>query len=138
MSQERITVRAMVKAPRQKVWDCYTQPHHITRWNFADESWQCPHATNDVRVGGTYNARMEARDGSMGFDFVAIYTEVSEGHQFSYEFGNRQATVTFEESAEGTEVVISFEPETEHSLELQQAGWQSILNRFQSYAEVGS
>jgi uncharacterized protein YndB with AHSA1/START domain len=135
MAQEKITIKSTVSASKQKVWDYYTQPEHITNWNFADLSWHCPSATNDLTVGGRYVARMEARDGSFGFDFDAVYTEINIGENFTYEFGGRYATVTFIEINEQTEVVITFDPETENSIELQRAGWQSILNNFKNYTE---
>ncbi|HRN33980.1 MAG TPA: SRPBCC family protein [Saprospiraceae bacterium] len=130
-----ITIKALIKADAQKVWDYYTLPHHIIRWNFADPGWHCPKAENDLRPGGTYKARMEAKDGSFGFDFEAIYTDVQPGKEFSYEFGGRKASVSFSKNGEETEIVICFDPETTHSIELQRSGWQSILNNFKSYTE---
>lgn len=135
MAQEKITIRSTFSASKQKVWDYYTQPEHITKWNFADPSWHCPSATNDLKVGGRYVARMEAKDGSFGFDFDAVYTEINMGENFTYEFGGRFATVEFIESSGQTEVIITFDPETENSIELQRAGWQSILNNFKNYTE---
>lgn len=131
----KITVSATVNAESNKVWDCYTAPEHITQWNFADPSWHCPRASNDMRVGGTYNARMEAKDGSFGFDFEAVYTEVESGKHFSYEFGGRMATVSFNPTGEQTEVIVTFDAESENPVEMQQAGWQMILNNFKSYTE---
>ncbi len=133
---EPITVKATVVAPRERVWECYTSPAHIMGWNFADPSWHCPRATNDLRVGGTYVARMEARDGSAGFDFEATYTEVVLPLKLVYTFGDRRAAITFEEVAGGTEVVIVFDPEMENSIEMQRQGWQSILNNFKTYVET--
>jgi uncharacterized protein YndB with AHSA1/START domain len=135
MKNEKITVNALVHAPTQKVWQYYTQPEHITKWNFADPSWHCPSATNDMRVGGSYVARMEAKDGSFGFDFDAIYTHIDEGKSFTYEFGGRESKVDFEEQENGTQVWVAFDPENENELELQRAGWQAILNNFKSYTE---
>ncbi len=132
---EKITVRANINANKQKVWDYYTNPAHIVNWNFADQSWCCPVAHNDMRVGGTYFARMEAKDGSFGFDFEAVYTDVQEGARFTYVFGGREAIVTFEEKNEYTEVCVLFDPETENSIDLQAHGWQSILNNFKMYVE---
>ncbi|MGC8823156.1 MAG: SRPBCC domain-containing protein [Bacteroidales bacterium] len=124
---EKITIKAMVNAPKQKVWDYYTQPQHITKWNFADPSWHCPRATNDLKIGGRYVARMEAKDGSFGFDFDAVYIEIREGENFTYEFGGRLATVEFKEINGQTEVTITFDPETVHPIEMQRNGWQSII-----------
>lgn len=135
MSQEKITVSAHVAADKQKVWDYYTQPQHITQWNFADKSWHCPTASNDLTIGGKYIARMEAKDGSFGFDFEAVYTEINHGNSFTYEFGGRYATVVFSSLGTGVEVTITFDPETENAIELQQEGWQAILNNFKTYTE---
>lgn len=136
MDLEKITVQASINADKNKVWDYYTNPKHIVNWNFADPSWCCPRAENDMQVGGKCNARMEAKDGSYGFDFEAIYTEITEGKQFTYEFGGRLARVTFEEEDGKTEVIVTFDPETENSIELQKSGWQAILNNFKNYTEA--
>jgi uncharacterized protein YndB with AHSA1/START domain len=133
--ENNITVQAAIAASKQKVWDYYTQPEHITQWNFADVSWHCPTASNDLRIGGRYVARMEAKDGSVGFDFEAVYSEVSIGNSFSYGFGDRQAKVEFSEQQGMTEVSVTFDPETENSVELQKNGWQAILNNFKAYVE---
>ncbi|MEO9021114.1 MAG: SRPBCC domain-containing protein [Ginsengibacter sp.] len=90
---DKITVSTTISTNVQKVWNYYTNPDHITKWNFAVPSWHCPKATNDIKVGGLYNARMEAKDGSLGFDFEAVYTEIIDGKQFTYEFGGRVAIV---------------------------------------------
>lgn len=136
MNKEKITVEAIVNASKNKTWDHYTLPQHITKWNFADPSWHCPSASNDMRLGGTYKARMEAKDGSFGFDFEATYTELVNGEKFSYEFGGRIATVTFQSENEKTKVVVSFDPETQNPVELQRAGWQAILDNFRKYTEA--
>jgi len=131
----KITVQATIKADRKKVWDYYTLPEHITQWNFADPSWHCPKAENDMKIGGRYCARMEARDGSFGFDFEANYTEIIDGQQFSYGFGGRTATVEFTDLNGETELIVSFDPEDQNPIEMQEAGWQSILNNFKAYTE---
>lgn len=135
MNQTKITVETNIAADLHKTWLFYTSPEHITKWNFADASWHCPSAGNDLKVGGLYSARMEAIDGSIGFDFDAVYTEVVPYKTFTYEFGGRHATVTFLENNETTFVTVSFDPENENSLELQRAGWQAILNNFKTYTE---
>jgi uncharacterized protein YndB with AHSA1/START domain len=135
MNPEKITVTAGVAAEKQKVWEYYTAPEHITQWNFADPSWHCPSASNDMKVGGRYIARMEARDGSFGFDFEAVYTEIIAGETFTYEFGGRKSTVTFQEQNGTTEVCVAFDPETENPIELQRKGWQAILDNFKNYTE---
>jgi uncharacterized protein YndB with AHSA1/START domain len=131
----QITVSARIAAPKKQVWDFYTLPEHITQWNFADPSWHCPSASNDLRVGGTYVARMEARDGSFGFDFAVEYTAIEPEVSFSYVFGDRTATVQFNSDGAGTEVIVTFDPETENPVELQKNGWQAILNNFKKYVE---
>ena len=135
MKPQKITIQSTVAADKQKVWNYYTQPEHITKWNFADPSWHCPTATNDLKVGGRYMARMEAKDGSFGFDFDAIYTEINVGQNFTYEFGGRFATVEFSEINGQTGVTVTFDPETENSIELQRNGWQAILDNFKKYTE---
>jgi uncharacterized protein YndB with AHSA1/START domain len=135
MTQEKITIKVTVLADIQKVWNYYTLPEHITKWNFADPSWHCPTASNDMKVGGQYVARMEAKDGSFGFDFEAVYTEINKEKNFTYEFRGRYATVEFVETNGATEVTVSFDPETENSIELQKNGWLAILNNFKKYTE---
>lgn len=133
---QKIIVSTLVKANIAKAWEYYTKPEHIVNWNFADASWHCPSAINDMSIGGTYKARMEAKDGSFGFDFEARYTEINDMSDFTYEFGDRVARVTFVDKGDDmTEIEITFDPETENSIELQQEGWQSILNNFKKYVE---
>jgi len=134
--ESKIKVSVIVNANLKKVWDYYTQPDHITKWNFALDTWHCPYASNDLRVGGRYLARMEAKDGSFGFDFDATYTDVQHLKRLSYVFGDREATIIFNElNNNQTEVIIYFDPENENSLELQRDGWQAILNNFKRYTE---
>lgn len=131
----QITVKIITSSPLEDCWNAYTLPEHITRWNFADPSWHCPSAQNDLRVGGTYLARMEAKDGSFGFDFEAVYTNVQPMKSFTYTLGGRNATVVFSNIPEGTEIVVSFDPESENPIELQQNGWQAILRQFKFFVE---
>jgi uncharacterized protein YndB with AHSA1/START domain len=133
---ESIIVKTTISADKQKVWDFYTKPEHITNWNFASDDWCCPSASNDLTVGGKYIARMEAKDGSFGFDFEATYTEIKVGDSFSYEFGGRYATVSLNELQEQTELTVIFDPETQNSIDLQRQGWQSILDNFKKYTEA--
>lgn len=132
-----IKINATILAEPKLVWDKYTQPEHITQWNFADPSWCCPSASNDLRVGGKYEARMEARDGSFGFDFWAIYDAVEPHSYMSYTMGDgRKAELFFKpQDTNSTLLEIHFEPETENTLELQQQGWQAILDSFKKYVE---
>lgn len=132
----KITVTATLNAAISKVWDYYTNPSHIVHWNFADPSWHCPSATNEMRVGGLYTARMEALDGSFGFDFNAVYTQITEGKSFVYEFDGRSVSVQFDAQNGQTLVTVSFDPETQNPVELQQQGWQAILHNFKKYTET--
>ncbi|MEY2963317.1 MAG: hypothetical protein RL754_578 [Bacteroidota bacterium] len=134
--KEPILISTLVNQEISKVWEAQTKPEHITGWNFAHESWHCPHASVDLRVGGTYVARMEARDGSFGFDFEAVYTEIDPEKSFVYEFGGRRAHYRFSPQDGGTAVHIEFDPETENSIEDQRNGWQAILNNFKDYCET--
>ena len=117
MKLEKIQVMTSVMADKQKVWDYYTSPEHITQWNFADPSWHCPSASNDMKIGGRYLARMEARDGSSGFDFDAIYTEINILESFTYQFGERFAKIEFNDMNNQIEVIITFDPETENLIQ---------------------
>jgi uncharacterized protein YndB with AHSA1/START domain len=134
----KITVSATVNAPVEKVWDSWTNPEHIIKWNFADPSWHCPSAQNDLRVGGLYSARMEAKDGSFGFDFGAIYDRVVDQKELTYTMGDgRQASTIFESDGNKTNVTTTFDAEDQNPVEMQQGGWQMILNNFKSYTEEG-
>lgn len=130
-----ITVEVSLNLPIEKVWELWTQPKHIMNWNFASEDWHCPRAENDVRTGGRFNSRMEAKDGSAGFDFEGSYDEVKEHELIAYTIGDRKVRVTFVPLGFATLVREEFEPENENSLELQKNGWQSILDNFKKYAE---
>ena len=125
MDTTKITIQAVVAADRQKVWNCYTQPEHITKWNFATDTWHCPAASNDMRVGGKYLARMEAKDGSFAFDFEAVYNEIVDGEKFTYTMpDNREIQVSFEKMDDKTLVTVTFDPENENPVDLQRSGWQ--------------
>ncbi|MBP9740719.1 MAG: SRPBCC family protein [Chitinophagaceae bacterium] len=131
-----ITIQALINADIKKVWNYWTNPQHIINWNFASNDWQCPKAENDVQVGGKYAARMEAKDGSFGFDFTAIYNQVIHLETLIYTMEDgRQATTTFNNQQGKTIVTTTFDAETENPIEMQQAGWQSILNNFKKYTE---
>lgn len=137
MQQTKITIEATIAADTRKVWDYWTNPEHITKWNFATADWQCPAAENNLKVGGRYCARMEAKDGSMGFDFEAIYDEVVDQKTLTYTMGDgRQSTTFFENSDGRTKVTTTFDAEETHDVEMQRAGWQAILNNFKNYVET--
>ncbi len=136
MNIAKITVEATVAATRERVWDCYTNPYHITKWNFASDNWHCPNAKNDLRVGGKYMARMESKDGKWGFDFEAYYLTLNPKESFTYEMTDgRKASVTFTDLGGSTEVTVDFDPENQNPVELQREGWQAILNNFKRYTE---
>lgn len=136
MEATKIQVQANVAADKQKAWDFYTKPEHIVKWNFASDDWQCPRATNDMRVGGKYSARMEAKDGSFGFDFEAVYDEIVPGEKFQYTMPDgRVVNVEFEKNGNSTNVKVLFDAESVNSLELQKGGWQTILDNYKKYAE---
>lgn len=137
MSATRITVSATINAPLEKVWERYTAPDHITKWNFASADWQCPWAKNDLKVGGKYAARMEAKDGSFGFEFEAIYDVVKVNEELSYTMPDgRKATNLFKANGAQTLVETTFDAESENSVEMQKGGWQAILDNFKKYAEA--
>jgi len=131
----KITVEALISAPVQDVWKAYTSPSDIVQWNAASDDWHTTKASVDLCVGGSFSSRMEAKDGSFGFDFAGTYTEVIPNERIAYRFGDRSATVDFSESEDGVRVTISFDPESTHSIEQQRDGWQAILNSFKRYVE---
>jgi uncharacterized protein YndB with AHSA1/START domain len=136
MNYTKLYITANIALKKQIVWDLYTNPLHIINWNFASDDWCCPRASNEVKVGGKYVGRMEAKDGSFGFDFEAIYNEVVVGEYFVYTTpDNRVIKVAFQSIGDSTEVNIEFDAENQNALELQENGWQAILNNFKSYAE---
>jgi len=136
MNFTKITIEAIVNAGIERVWDAYNNPIAITKWNQASSDWHCPSAENDLRVGGKLKSRMEAKDGSFGFDFEGVYDEVDTHKIIAYTMGDgRKATTTFEPVENGTKVTTCFDAETQNAVELQQAGWQSILNSFKQYVE---
>lgn len=134
----RITVETTIAAPIAQVWKAYTTPADIMQWNAASDDWHTPSATVDLREGGAFSSRMEARDGSMGFDFAGTYTKIVEHKLIAYAFGDRMAEVEFTSDPKGTRVRVSFDPEQENSPEMQRQGWQSILDSFKRYVEAKS
>ena len=132
----KITVEATVAASIDKVWESWTAPQHIQKWNNASEDWHTPKATNDLRTGGNFLTRMEAKDGSFGFDFEGTYTEVIKHEFIAYELGDgRKVSITFENYGASTKVVETFDPENENPIDMQKDGWQAILNNFKTYTE---
>src|SRR5690606_8755096 len=123
-----ITVSAHVMVSPEKVWELWNSPQHITKWNNASDNWHSPSDENDLREGGRFNTRMEARDGSMGFDFEGIYDKVIPNEHIAYTLGDgRKITVTFTAKDNSTYVEETFEPENQNPEDFQKAGWQAIL-----------
>ena len=132
-----ITVEATVNAPVEKVWSYFTQPQHVKNWNNASDDWHTPRAENDLQVGGNFVYRMEAKDGSFGFDFGGTYDAVKENEYLEYTIGDgRKVKISFIPQGTSTKVVENFEAETTNSVELQRTGWQSILDNFKKYTEA--
>ncbi len=141
---EKITAQTIVNEPVEKVWDAYNNPKHIVKWAFASEDWKAPKAENDLRVGGKFVTRMEAKDGSAGFDFGGTYSEVvppnpsnpSGQARIAYTMDDgRNAEIDFEEIGNSTAISIAFDPENENPIEMQKNGWQAILENFKKYTE---
>ena len=132
-----LTVQAIVNAPVAKTWDSFTNPDHITKWNQASPDWHSPWSKNDLRAGGAFSTRMEAKDGSFGFEFGGIYDAVEENKYIAYTLGDgRKVTVTFTTEGNVTNVVETFEAEETNPLEMQQGGWQAIMDSFKNYTEA--
>jgi len=133
---KKITIQARIAAPIQSVWSKWTSPEHITKWNFASQDWHCPNATLDLKKGGKASLRMEAKDGSFGFDFAYTFTDVITHQLISYVMEDgRTATTTFTPVGKQVEVQTIFDAEGTHSIDMQRSGWQAILDNFKRYAE---
>ena len=131
----KITVETNVAAPIETVWEAYTTPEDIKQWNAASDDWHTTAASVDLREGGTFSSRMEAKDGSMGFDFGGTYTKIIKHRLIEYSFGGRTAQVVFTSEPSGVGVRVTFDSETTHSTEQQRDGWQAILNNFARHVE---
>ena len=131
----KIVVSTVVAAPIHEVWRAYTTPDDIVRWTAASADWHTTYASVDLRRGGRSSSRMEAKDGSFGFDFAGEYTQVIPHERIDYAFGDRTATVAFSEGADGVTVAVTFDGEETHSQEQQRAGWQAILDNFARHVE---
>jgi uncharacterized protein YndB with AHSA1/START domain len=126
----KIAVEVLVDAPVSKVWSAYVTPEDIVQWNAASDDWHTTKSTVDLRPGGDFSSRMEAKDGSFGFDFAGTYTNIVENELIEYAFGDRAAAVTFSQQEDGVLVTVEFDAEEENEAELQRQGWQAILNNF--------
>ena len=137
MDNSKITIQVTINTDQKKAWEYYTNPQHITHWNFASDDWQCPQASNDLKVGGKYIARMEAKDGSFGFDFAGTYTKIVPQKLIEYAFGDRNATVEFLDDGNAVTVRVTFDAESENPGDMQRGGWQAILDNFKKHVETG-
>ncbi len=132
-----MTVETIINAPLNSVWKKWTSPEHIQHWNFASPDWHCPSAKTDLQVGGEFHYEMAARDGSMSFDFGGTFLQIEEQKSLDILIGDgRKMKVTFASTVMGTKVTEQFEPENENPKEMQQAGWQQILDNFKAYVEA--
>jgi uncharacterized protein YndB with AHSA1/START domain len=132
----KITVETNVAAPIERVWQAYTTPEDIKQWNAASDDWHTTAATVDLREGGVFSSRMEAKDGSMGFDFAGTYTKIIEHKLIEYSFGDREAQVELAPGPDGVKVAVTFDSESTHSIEQQRGGWQAILDNFARHVEA--
>ena len=135
-NQVTVTVETTVERPIEEVWKFWTEPQHITQWSFATDEWHAPKAENDLRAGGTFLTRMEAKDGSFGFDFSGVYDEVRTNEYIGYTLGDgRKVAIAFVSQDNGTKVVETFDAESSNPVEMQQAGWQAFMDNFKKYCE---
>jgi uncharacterized protein YndB with AHSA1/START domain len=132
----KITVETLVKAPIAKVWDAYSSPEDVKVWNTASDDWHTTKSTVDLREGGAFSSRMEAKDGSFGFDFAGTYTKIVPHELIEYVFGDRAGSVEFVTAANGVTVRSTFDAETQYPIEQQRQGWQAILTNFAQYVEA--
>ncbi|QNJ98743.1 SRPBCC family protein [Constantimarinum furrinae] len=131
-----ITIKTEVKASPERVWEVWNNPKHIIKWNSASPDWHTTKAESDLRAGGSFKSRMEAKDGSMGFDFSGIYSEVKAPERLKYKLDDgRKVSVNFEATKAGVRITETFDPETVNPIELQRDGWQAILDNFKAYIE---
>lgn len=136
MSNLKITIEVTIEKKLEQVWNLWNEPEHIMKWNHASEDWHTVRAENELRVGGKYFYRMEAKDGSIGFDCDAVYIEVLLMKKLEYiGFSDRTVTIHFQAQGEKTRIIETFDIENENPVELQKTGWQAILNNFRKYAE---
>lgn len=132
----KITIEAHVNASTETVWKIWTSPEHITQWNAASPDWHTPKATHHLTVGGTFTYRMEAKDGSFGFDFGGIFTKIEPAKELAYVLGDeRTVSILFREENGGTHIIQTFDAENQNPIDMQRMGWQAILNNFKAYTE---
>lgn len=133
---EQIKITSMIHVRVETVWNAYTSAEDVQQWNHASDDWHCTAATNDLRIGGKFNYRMEAKDGSFGFDFEGEYTKLEPFRKIAYKMGDgRHAEINFLAQDDHTDIVVLFDPEQTNPIEMQRDGWQAILNNFKAYVE---
>jgi uncharacterized protein YndB with AHSA1/START domain len=133
---QKITVQTLIDAPVSKVWTIFNAPEHITQWATASEDWHTPSSENDLRVGGSFRSTMAAKDGSFSFEFGGVYTKVDPEQYIEYNMSDgRNVSVTFTEEGDSTSVVEVFDAESTNPIEMQQFGWQAILNNLKKHVE---
>lgn len=131
-----INITTTIQAPVEKVWDYWTNTRHITSWCFASDDWHAPYAESDLVPGGKFKTRMEAKDGSFGFEFEGVYTHVEKNKRLAYTITDgRKVQIDFKSEGDTTQVIETFEAENTHSADMQKAGWQAILDNFRKYVE---
>jgi uncharacterized protein YndB with AHSA1/START domain len=136
-NKPNITIESTVNAPVEKVWKFWSAPEHITQWCAASDDWHTPRAENDLRTGGKFSSRMEAKDGSFGFDFGGEYDEVKTNELITYTIGDgRKVRIDFTQQGNATKIVETFEAEEQNPIEMQRGGWQAILDNFKKYTEA--
>jgi uncharacterized protein YndB with AHSA1/START domain len=133
---ESITIETIINQSIENTWIHWTTPEHIINWNFASDDWHSPKATNDLKIGGKFNYKMAAKDGSVEFDFEGYYTNVIIHEKIAYDIGGRNVYIEFIEIGNQTKIIETFDAENENSIELQRNGWQAILNNFKKYSET--
>src|SRR4051812_32396904 len=132
-----ITIETTVNAPAENVWNFFNGPEHIVKWGAASPDWHTTKADNDLRTGGSFLYRMEAKDGSFGFDFGGVYDDVKTNEVMAYTMGDgRKVNILFANDDNGTKVTETFEAESQNPVEMQRMGWQAILDNFKAYTEA--
>ncbi len=138
MNQNTITIKTIINAPIEKVWDYWSKPEHVTKWAFASNDWEAPYAENDLRTDGRFKTTMAAKDKSASFDFEGTYTNVKDHEHIEYVMSDgRTVKTVFTQTPTNEEIIQTFDPESENSLEMQRSGWQAILDNFKKYVENG-
>ena len=136
-TKQKITIEAMINQAVEKVWKLWTTPADIMKWNTASDDWHTPKAENDLRVGGKFLSRMDAKGGSFGFDFIGTYTAVKPNELIAYTMEDgRECVINFSKQGNAVKIVTTFDAENENPIEMQKGGWQAILNNFKKYAEA--